>query len=647
MTLDNKNKSSVSPSTPGTPRGPQGGHRGGEKPKNAKKTLNRIFQTMSDYKIHLVVVLFLGSITSLCSVYGTYLLRPIINDHIVPLVGQESPDFSGLAGMLIKMASVYIIGAFSNYLASRIMITVSSGTLRKIRVGMFKHIQNLPIKYFDSKTHGEIMSHFTNDADTMREMISNSIPNLVSSLITITGVMVAMITMSWQLFLLVIFQLVVIFVVLKVIGGKSSNYFKKQQRALGDLNGYIEEMIEGQRVVKVFHHEEEVKSIFNGKTEGLFSVASRASMYSLIIMPILGSFSYIHYALTASIGTVMVIRGILDVGTIGAFLQYTRTFTQPINQMSQQITSILSALAGAERIFKLMDEPVESDDGKIVLVNVEADHNGQFVESSVPTGHWAWKLASEDGKVQYRELKGDMRFTDVTFAYEPGKPVLKDISLYAKPGQKIAFVGSTGAGKTTLTNLINRFYDVSEGTITYDGIDINEIKKDDLRGSLSMVLQDTHLFTGTVMENIRYGKLDATDEEVIYAAKLANADFFITHLPQGYQTVLVGDGANLSQGQRQLLAIARAAVKDPPILILDEATSSIDTRTEALIEKGMDKLMEGRTVFVIAHRLSTVRNSNAILVLENGEIIERGDHETLLEQKGRYYQLYTGMFDLS
>ncbi len=630
-------------------RSPRGGHGAGKigKPRNVKKTVSRIFSMMSDYKIHIGIVLLLSLVTSATSVIGTYLLRPVINDYILPLVGQESPDMSGLAGILLKMGGLYLVGMLSTYLSSRLMVIVSSGTLRKIRVSMFEHIQNLPVKYFDTRTHGEIMSHFTNDADTLREMISNSIPNLVSSAITLTGVIIMMIILSWQLFLLVIVQVFLIMLVLRTIGGRSSTYFKKQQQALSDLNGYIEEMIEGQKVVKVFNHEQNIKEVFNDKSKNLFDVASRASLYSLIIMPILGSLSYIHYALTAAVGTILAIRGVLDIGTIGAFLQYTRTFTQPINQMSQQISSILSALAGAERIFNLIDEPIEEDEGTIRLVNVEKSGNGNLVECDCQTGRWAWKIEDTDGSIRYQELRGDMRFNNVTFAYEPGHPVLKNISLYAKPGQKIAFVGSTGAGKTTITNLINRFYDISEGTITYDGIDIMDIRKDDLRNSLSMVLQDTHLFTGTVMENIRYSKLDATDEEVIQASKLANADFFITHLPEGYQTVLTGDGANLSQGQRQLLAIARAAVKDPPILILDEATSSIDTRTESLIEKGMDHLMEGRTVFVIAHRLSTVRNSNAILVLENGEIIERGDHDTLLAQRGRYFQLYTGMFDLA
>ncbi len=618
-----------------------------ERPKDIRGTLIRILKTMSDYKLQLGIVAVLMAVSSLSSVLGTYMLRPIINDYIIPLVAQSSPDLSGLIGMLLKMAGIYSAGIIGNYTASRLMVNISSGTLRKIRVGMFEHIQNLPIKYFDTRTHGEIMSHFTNDADTLREMISNSIPNLISSAIMITGVIVMMIILSWQLFLLVILQLILIFFTIKFIGSRSSSYYIKQQRELGSLNGYIEEMIEGQKVVKVFTHENKVKKIFNQKSENLFKVASLANMFSLVIQPIFGSYSYIHYALTAAVGTIMAIHGMLDIGTIGAFLQYTRTFTQPINQMSQQINAILAALAGAERIFILMDEPVEADEGNIVLVNVEKDHNEVIVESPVHTGYWAWKDVDEKGTVTYTPLKGDMRFENVSFAYEPGNPVLKNISLYAKPGQKIAFVGSTGAGKTTITNLINRFYDVNEGKITYDGIDIKRIKKDDLRRSLSMVLQDTHLFTDTVMENIRYGNRNATDEQVIHAAKLANADFFITHLPNGYQTVLYDDGENLSQGQRQLLAIARAAVKDPPVLILDEATSSIDTRTEALIEKGMDQLMEGRTVFVIAHRLSTVRNSNAILVLEHGEIIERGDHEDLLAQKGRYYQLYTGMFELS
>ncbi len=515
-----------------------------------------------------------------------------------------------------------------------------------MRIKVFEHVQNLPISYFDTHTHGEIMSHFTNDAETLREMISNSLPNLISSAISITGVVVAMILLSWQLFILVILQLGLIFLTIRVMGKRSASYFIKQQRELAALNGYIEEMIEGQKVVKVFTHEKQVKETFNEQSTNLFEVAFRANMFSLIVIPILGSFSYIHYALTAGVGAVMAIRGMIDIGTIGAFLQYTRTFTRPINMASQQINSILSALAGAERIFALLDEPVEVDEGDVTLVNVRDFESDSFIECDEPTGCWAWKLG-ENGVPRYKKLLGDVRFEDVSFSYVPGVPVLKNVSLYAKPGQKIALVGSTGAGKTTIVNLLTRFYDVNEGVITYDGIDIRQIRKDDLRRSLSMVLQDVHLFTGTVMENIRYGNLDATDRQIEAAADVANAAFFITHLPEGYQTVLIGDGANLSQGQRQLLAISRAAVKNPPVLILDEATSSIDTRTEALIEKGMDKLMEERTVFVIAHRLSTVRNANAILVMEHGEIIERGDHEGLLAQKGRYYQLYTGMFELN
>lgn len=512
---------------------------------------------------------------------------------------------------------------------------------------MFTHMQSLPIKYFDSHTHGEIMSRFTNDVDTLREMISMSIPQFFTSIITVVGIFIMMTILSWQLMILVIIHLFVMFLIIRKIGGNSANFFIKQQRELGAVNGYIEEMIEGQKVVKVFNHEEKVKNDFTELNHRLFEVASNASTFANILMPILGNLSYVQYALAAAVGGTLVLRGILDVGTIGSFLQYTRSFTMPINQMSQQFNAILTALAGAERIFALIDEPSEVDDGYVTLVNAIIDEEGKITETSEHTGKWAWKYPHRAGDLTYTELKGDVRFENVDFGYNTEQNVLNRISLYAKPGQKIAFVGSTGAGKTTITNLINRFYDINDGKITFDGIDIKKIRKDDLRRSISMVLQDTHLFTGTVADNIRYGNLRATDEEVVKAAKLANADFFIRHLPEGYQTVLTADGANLSQGQRQLIAIARAAIKDPPVLILDEATSSIDTRTESLIEKGMDKLMEGRTVFVIAHRLSTVRNSNAIMVLEKGEIIERGDHESLLLEQGRYYQLYTGMFELA
>ncbi len=626
-----------------------------KKPKDTKKTFKRIFEYLRPFKIHIIIVAIFVIISSGAGVAGTFFLKPIIDDFIVPLIGQQNPDLSGFLSAIIAMAVIYVVGALCSYFYNKIMVTVAADTLYNIRMDMFTHMQTLPIKYFDTRTHGEIMSRYTNDIDTMRNMLSQSIPHLISSGITVVGVFVMMLVLSIPLTILVIVMLFAIFGVIKLVGGKSSNFYRKQQKALGSVNGYIEEMIEGQRVVKVFCHEEESKKNFDGINEELCRAATNANTFAQILMPIMNNLSYIHYALTAIVGSVLVIltdtreMGIfaLGLGSLIAFLQYTRSFAQPITQVSQQFTVILNALAGAERIFALLDEEPEVDQGYVTLVNARIDEDGNITESEERTGKWAWKHPHHDGTTTYVPLKGKVEFENVEFGYEENKTVLNGISLYAKPGQKIAFVGSTGAGKTTITNLINRFYDVPDGKIRYDGININKIKKADLRRSLSMVLQDTHLFTGTVMENIRYGRLDATDEEVIAAAKLANAHWFITHLPQGYDTMLTGDGSNLSQGQRQLIAIARAAVADPPVLILDEATSSIDTRTEALIEKGMDSLMEGKTVFVIAHRLSTVRNSHAIMVLENGEIIERGNHDELIAKQGKYYQLYTGMFELS
>lgn len=625
----------------------QQGTRVKEKPKNVKRTLGRILAYILDYKIQLVIVVIAIFGSSLSGVAGTYFLKPIINDYIIPLIGQENPDLSGFISMLSLMGGIYLFGIFCAYLYSRLMLNVSTGTLRKIRIDMFTHMQELPIKYFDTHTHGELMSRFTNDVDALREMLSQGIPQLISSAISVTGVFVMMIVLSPVLTLLVIAMFFVILMAIKKIGGNSAKFFIRQQKELGRVNGYIEEMIEGQKVVKVFGHEESVKAEFDKMNGELCEAAASAHTFANILMPVMGNLSYAHYALTATAGAVLAINGFMDIGTIGSFLQYTRSFSHPITMISQQLNSVLTALAGAERVFNLLDEKAEIDEGAVTLVNAMKDEAGNLTETDKHTGEWAWRCPREDGTVTYTEVRGDVRFEDVTFGYDPGQIVLDGVSLYAKPGQKIAFVGSTGAGKTTITNLINRFYDVPDGKIRYDGININKIKKDDLRRSLAMVLQDTHLFTGTVMDNIRYGRLEATDEEVVAAAKLANAHFFVSHLPQGYQTVLTSDGANLSQGQRQLIAIARAAVADPPVLILDEATSSIDTRTEALIEKGMDTLMENRTVFVIAHRLSTVRNSNAIIVLENGKIIERGDHDDLIEQRGKYYQLYTGMFELS
>ncbi len=629
----------------------KGGSRGNnriEKPRDARGTALRILSYLNTYKWQLTVCTICMVASAICTVAGTYFLRPAINDYIVPLIGQENPDMSGFISNIAKMAAFYLIGILSNLTLQQLMIRVCTGTMHRIRVEMFEHMQLLPLRYFDTRTHGEIMSFYTNDTDTLREMISQSIPQTINGIISVTSIFIMMLVLSWQLTIVIVIWVLVMLYIIRIVGGNSSKFFIRQQRELSRTNGYIEEMIEGAKVIKVFNHEPTVKEEFDRINSDLFDAASNAHTFANILFPIMGNLGYIFYAILAVSGAFLAIGGLTDVGTIAAFLQYSRNFSQPITMMSQQINSILTALAGAERIFALLDEPVETDDGNITLVRVHVAEDGTLSESSERTGYWAWRVPHQDDDgVDLVQLRGDVRFNHVTFGYVPDKIVLHDISLYAKPGQKIAFVGSTGAGKTTITNLINRFYDVQEGEITYDGLNVMNIKKDDLRRSLTMVLQDTHLFTGTVADNIRYGRLDATDKMIRNAAKLANADFFIRHLPQGYDTVLTADGANLSQGQRQLLAIARAAVNDPPVLILDEATSSIDTRTEALIERGMDKLMQGRTVFVIAHRLSTVRNSNAIMVLEHGDIIERGDHESLIEQKGRYYHLYTGMFELN
>ncbi len=627
--------------------GPHGGRHGYQKPQNPGKTFLRIVKYMTDSKLRIAVVVVAVIISSCTNIVGTYFLKPLINDYIVPFIGQQDVNFAPFIGMLCVLGAIYLTGALCTYISNRLMVDISNHSLNSIRRDLFRHMQELPIRYFDTHTHGELMSRYTNDVDALREMLSNSMTALITSTITVVGTFTMMLILSPLLTLLIILMLLVMLFIIKTIGGRSARAFQRQQKALGAVNGYIEEMIEGQKVVKVFCHEETVQKDFKTLNDELCNAATDANTFASILMPIMGNISYINYAITATVGAALAINGKMDLGSIASFLQYTRSFSQPLTQISQQFNNILSALAGAERIFTMIDQPAEEDEGYVTLVNAVRQEDGTLQETDRHTGLWAWKHPHKDGTLTYTQVKGDVQFENVTFGYNPDKTVLHNVSLYAKPGQKIAFVGSTGAGKTTITNLLNRFYEINNGKIRYDGINIQKIKKNDLRRSLSMVLQDTHLFTGTVMENIRYGNLDATDEEVIAAAKLANAHNFIQHLPQGYNTILTSDGANLSQGQRQLLAIARAAVADPPVLVLDEATSSIDTRTEALIEKGMDSLMTGRTVFVIAHRLSTVRNSNAIMVLENGQIIERGDHDQLIEQKGKYYQLYTGMFELS
>lgn len=613
------------------------------KPKNAKGTFRRILKYFKPYRGQLVLVL-IGLLASVAAnIAGTYMLVPIINEYIVPWIGNANPDFTGLIGQLTVMAAVYTIGILGTFMYNRLMINVSTGTLLKLRLEMFTKMQTLPISYFDRRTHGEIMSTYTNDTDVMREMISQGLPSFISSAVRIVGVFTMMIVLNPILTGIAILMLVIMMLITKTIAGRSGRFFKARQDSVGKVNGYIEEMIEGQKVVKVFCHEQAVNSRFDELNETLRRNTAAASTLASIMGPIMNNLSHVTYAIIAASGGLLGVAGIIDIGTLGAFLQYTRSFSMPVAEISQQANNVLSALAGAERIFALLDEKAEEDEGDIVMVNARVNEKGELEECSERTEIWAWEKPTGE----LIRVRGDVRFEDVTFSYDGKVDVLKNVSLYAKPGQKIAFVGSTGAGKTTITNLINRFYDIQSGRITYDGIPIRQIKKASLRGSLGMVLQDTHLFTGTVRENIRYGRLDATDEEIVSAAKLANAHYFISHLPEGYDTVLTADGANLSQGQRQLIAIARAAVADPPVLILDEATSSIDTRTESLIEKGMDSLMKDRTVFVIAHRLSTVRNSDAIMVLEHGEIIERGNHDELIKQQGKYYQLYMGMFELS
>ena len=626
-------------------RGPRG--RGVEKPKDAKGTFKRLLTYFSPYRWSIAGALLCLLINSLAGVSSNYFLKPIINDHIVPLIGVKDPDLSGFLRLIGVMAFIYAAGTIASYFQSRLLTDMAANVQEKIRYELFEHMQELPIKYYDTHSTGDLMSRYTNDLGTIRQMVSQALPQMLNSVVTFTGVFFTMFALNWQLMLIVIAMLFVTVFVISFISKHSVSFFIKQQRITGQVNGYIQEMIDGQKVVKVFVHEGTVIKDFNALNDELAYCATQAQFLGGIMFPVTGNLGYLQYAILSVVGAGMVISGLTDVGTIGSFLQYSRTINMPLSNISQEATTILNSLAGAERIFALLDAEPETDEGDVTLVNVKEPEDGVLVECSERTERWGWKHVAGDGTVSIVPLRGDVRFDHVTFAYEEGNPVLRDVSLYARPGQKIAFVGSTGAGKTTITNLINRFYDVQEGVITYDGFDVRQIKKDDLRRSLSMVLQDTHLFTGTVMDNIRYGRLDATDEECIVASKLANAHFFISHLPEGYDTMITGDGENLSQGQRQLIAIARAAVADPPVLILDEATSSIDTRTERLIEQGMDGLMYGRTVFVIAHRLSTVRNSDAIMVLEKGQIIERGDHDSLIGQKGRYYQLYTGMFELS
>ena len=632
-------------------RGP-GPRMGGPRPKveNPGKLLKRIMdEVFRHYLPHCILVLVCIVVSALANVQASLFLKTLMDDYIVPMTQQQDPDFAPLAAALLRVGIIYVIGILAAWLNARIMVNVTQGTLRNLRTQLFTHMESLPIKYFDQHPHGDIMSVYTNDVDTLRQMLSQSIPQLVSSAITIVSVFFSMCMLSWQLTIVTMLMVALMMFCSKKITQQSGKYFIQQQRDLGKLNGYIEEMMEGQKVVKVFTHEQKALDGFRQLNDKLKESAKQANSYANIIMPVTAQLGNISYAVCALVGAAMAVGNVggMTLGTVMAFLSLNKSFNMPISQVSMQANSVIMALAGAERIFKMMDETSETDEGYVTLVNVKYGKDDELVETTERTGIWAWKHPHHDGTTTYHKLAGDITFTDVDFGYVPEKTVLHGINLYGRPGQKIAFVGSTGAGKTTITNLINRFYDIADGKIRYDGINIRKIKKDDLRRSLGIVLQDTHLFTGTVMENIRYGRLDATDEECIAAAKLANADGFVKRLPDGYNTMLTNDGANLSQGQRQLLAIARAAVADPPVLILDEATSSIDTRTEALIEKGMDRLMEGRTVFVIAHRLSTVRNSNAIIVLEHGGIVERGSHDELLAQKGEYYQLYNGMFELA